>query len=54
MLPERRDLLAGLALLELVSLLSAAPQRKAIEQQIAALMREATEKIAAELEKPEG
>jgi hypothetical protein len=50
--PERRDLLAALALLDLVGLLSDPAQRKTIEQPIAALMREATEKIAAELEKP--
>jgi hypothetical protein len=51
MAPERRDLLVGLAMLELAGLMSDPAQRKAIERSIAASMSKATEKIAAAIEK---
>jgi hypothetical protein len=51
MAPERRDLLVGLAMLELAGLVSDPAQRKAIEQSIAATMNKATEKIAADIAK---
>jgi hypothetical protein len=51
MAPERRDLLVGLAMLELAGLVSHPAQRKAIEQSIAATINKATEKIAADIAK---
>ena len=47
---EKRYVLVGLALLELAGLVSDPAHRKKIEQSSAALMRNATEKIAAQIE----
>jgi hypothetical protein len=47
---EKRDVLVGLALLELAGLVSDPAHRKKIEQSSADLMRNATERIAAQIE----
>ncbi len=49
--PERRDLLVGLAMLELAGLVSNPARRKTVERSIAASMSEATDKIETEIKK---
>jgi hypothetical protein len=47
---DKRDVLIGLAMLELAGLISDPASRKAMERSSATLMRNATEKIAEEIE----
>jgi hypothetical protein len=47
---DKRDVLIGLAMLELAGLISDPASRKAMERSSAIVMRSATEKIAAEIE----